>query len=402
MDKNESTLTEERTLLEGILHYVSIILRYKKMVFVITAAAMIGVVVFSIITLKLPAEKNPLPNVYQASAKIMFQNSLNASAGMASMLSTFGFDTSSTANIDSSQLALQVIQSKPFIDSVVKEFQIVNKFEIKDYPKTRSRAIISSNSEYLYDRNSSSLSISYTSTDKEFASNIVNYQVQLLEEWFQKAGVSVKTSQLSIMEEKLEELSNSITEIEEQIEKFQIQHGSLDITQLAETQAAILLDLRTSLNQIELEISQYTEYSNIEDPALTVLKTQKNNIINQIKSVESGYLSSDGRKIPSTEELPELALEFAHMQAELELQMQLYQTLSERYEVTKLTAAEESVFTILEYAEVPEEKIGPSRGKLCMIVSIVAFCASIVLALVFNALQGIITDPKTIAIIKGK
>ena len=90
------------------------------------------------------------------------------------------------------------------------------------------------------------------------------------------------------------------------------------------------------------------------------------------------------------------------MQADIELQMQLYRTLSERYEVTKLTAAEENVFTVLEYAEVPEEKIGPLRGKLCMIVSIVAFCGSIVLSLAFHSLKGVMTDPETIAMIRGK
>ena len=108
MDKKESTLPEERTLLEGILHYVSIILRYKKMVVIVTGAAMFVIVLFSLVTLKLPAKINPLPNIYEASAKIMFQNNLNSSAGMASMLSTFGFDTATTASTDSSQLALQV------------------------------------------------------------------------------------------------------------------------------------------------------------------------------------------------------------------------------------------------------------------------------------------------------
>ena len=402
MEKNESTFPEERTLLEGILHYLSIILKYKKMVVIVTGSAMIGVVIFSVISLLLPPEKSPLPNKYRSYAVIMFQGeSGGGAAGMSSMLSTFGIE-STGGSASPSQLALEVLRSRPFVDDVAKEFNVVEKFEIDDKIRTNSRKMIIDNSAYAYNQDSGALTIAYTSIYPQFAADLVNYEVELLEKWFQKEGVSTRANQLSLMEEKLEELRSGIGQIEEEIESFQIEHGALDITQLAESQAAILLDLRTTLNQIELEISQYTEYSTIEDPALVRLKTQRSNIINQIRRVEQGYISSDGKKIPSTDELPQLSLEFAHMRTELELQMQLYQTLSERYEVTKLTAAEESVFSVLEYAEVPEEKTEPSRGQLCMIVSVGAFFGSLVLALMLNMLSGIIADPKKVKILKGE
>ena len=401
MEKNESTLTEERTLLEGILHYVSIILKYKKMVVIITGAAMVGVVIFSIISLVLPPENSPLPNKYRAYAVLMFQNSGGASAGMGSMLSTFGIE-STGGEVSPAQLAQQVLRSRPFVDSVVDNLDIISRFEIKEKQKSYSRLVVMNNSEYFFNSDSGALTIAYTSIYPQFAADLVNYEVDLLGEWFQKEGVSTRANQLAMMEEKLEELRTEISKVEDEIEAFQIEHGALDITQLAESQAAILLDLRTTLNQVELEISQYTEYSTIEDPALIRLRTQRDNIINQIRRVEQGYISSDGRKSPSTEELPELSLQFAHMQTDLELQMQLYQTLSERYEVTKLAAAEEGVFSVLEYAEVPEEKEEPSRGQLCMMVSAGAFFGSLVLALVINMLKGIINDPKKIKILKGK
>ncbi len=403
MDKNESTFPKERTLLEGVLHYISIILKYKKMIVIITGSAMAGILLFSIISLLLPPDINPLPNKYRAYAVTMFQSSNSSTAGISSMLSTFGFDTAGAGGgADQSQIALQVLNSRPFIDNIVEHFNIIEKYKITNTVKTKSREVVINNSEYTYDRNSGALVIAFTSAEPQFAADLVNYTVQLLESWFQEEGISVRAHQLMMMEEKLEELKNSISKIEEEIESFQIEHGALDIAQLASSQAAILLDLRTTLNQVELEISQYTEYSTIDDPALIRLKTQRSNIINQIRRVEQGYISSDGRKIPSTDELPELSLEFAHMTTELELQMQLYQTLSERYEVTKLTATEENVLSILEYAELPDEKQGPSRGRLCILVTIGAFFLSLVLVLLIDFLKGIIKNPKTIEVIRGK
>ncbi len=393
MEKNQSTLTEERGAVELFLHYLSIILRYKIFIMVITTVAAISVVTFSIISIKLPPERSPLPNTYRSDAKLIFQSN-NDAGGMSSMLSMFGVDASMAGSIkDPSQMALQVLQSRPFLDSVSEHLNLPNRFGIEKNNKSLLRSIIYSGSRYIYDQSTGTFSISFTSTDPEFATEVVTAEVELLGEWFQKEGISMRSSQLQMLEDKLSELSIEISKIESEIETFQIEHGVLDIEQLAQTQAALLLDLRTRLNQIELEIGEYSEYSTIEDPALVRLNAQKSNIINQIRRIERGYISSDGRKMPSTEELPQLSLQFAHMTTDLELQMQLYKTLSERYEVTKLAAAEEGVFSILEPAEVPTEKVGPSRGRLCMMVTAGAFFGSIVLALLINMLLSVIKDP---------
>ena len=49
--------------------------------------------------------------------------------------------------------------------------------------------------------------IAFTNTDPVFAADLVNYKISLLEEWFLKEGVTVQSKHLSMMEDKLEELS---------------------------------------------------------------------------------------------------------------------------------------------------------------------------------------------------
>ena len=243
--------------------------------------------------------------------------------------------------------------------------------------------------------------IAFTSVDPVFAAEVVNYEINLLETWFLEQSVAIRSNELSLMEEKLEELASDMKVIEENIEKFQQEHGVLDIREIASAQSAMLTDLRTTLTNIELDIRAYAEYSTIEDPAIITLKNQRNNIIGQIRRIEAGYTSSDGRKMPSLAELPQLSLTFAHMQAELSLKNQLYMTLSERYEVTKLVASDVGAFSVLEPAEIPEEKIGPSRGKMCLTVTLGAFFAMIVLALAWEYLKKIINDPRIRQILRG-
>ena len=52
-------------------------------------------------------------------------------------------------------------------------------------------------------------------------------------------------------------------------------------------------------------------------------------------------------------------------------------------------------------AEVPDQKSGPSRGLLCIIVTFAAGFFSIFLAFVLNAIENIKKDPEAMAKLKG-
>ena len=87
---------------------------------------------------------------------------------------------------------------------------------------------------------------------------------------------------------------------------------------------------------------------------------------------------------------------------ELSAQQQIYSQLKVQYESLKVSmASEQPVFQILEYAEVPDQKSGPSRGKLCIIITFAAFFMSVFLAFAINAVQNIKQDPEAMSKLKA-
>lgn len=106
--------------------------------------------------------------------------------------------------------------------------------------------------------------------------------------------------------------------------------------------------------------------------------------------------------MPSREELPALAIEYSHLRMSHEIQMRIYQNLQEQYEVQKLATTGESVFSVLEPAEVPDEKSRPSRGELCMIVTLIGFFTSIALAILIDLIRNVKNDPEKRKILKGE
>ncbi|OQB01089.1 MAG: hypothetical protein BWY20_02426 [Spirochaetes bacterium ADurb.Bin215] len=98
-----------------------------------------------------------------------------------------------------------------------------------------------------------------------------------------------------------------------------------------------------------------------------------------------------------------VAMEMTRLQMELEAQKQVYTQLKTQYELLKVEMASETpVFQILELAEVPDRKSGPSRGMLCIIVTFAAGFLAIMLAFMLEAIENVKKDPEAMKKLTGK
>jgi uncharacterized protein involved in exopolysaccharide biosynthesis len=98
-----------------------------------------------------------------------------------------------------------------------------------------------------------------------------------------------------------------------------------------------------------------------------------------------------------------IMLELNRIQLELGAQRQIYSQLKVQYELIKIEIASEApVFQILEPAEVPDRKSGPSRGLICIIVSFAAGFFAVFLAFVLNAVENVKKDPAAMAKLRGE
>ena len=96
-------------------------------------------------------------------------------------------------------------------------------------------------------------------------------------------------------------------------------------------------------------------------------------------------------------------METTLLKTELQVQESVYGQLKSQYEMLKVTmASEQPVFQILEYAEVPDRKSGPSRGMLCIIVTFAAGFFSVFLAFLLNAIKNVRADPVAMAKLSSK
>jgi capsule polysaccharide export protein KpsE/RkpR len=390
----QTSAAGERTLLEGLLYYLGILWRYKALILVISVVGAVGIVAFSVVSLVLPPERSPLPNRYQATASLLLQRGANENMS-AGVLASLGIDMpGSSGGFDYGVIALEVLQNRSFIDTIVAQNDVVGRYEIEEKIRTKSREVVLNNATFDFDARSGILMIGYEHVDPEYAAQVTQSMVDELLAWFAARGGSDRLVAVETMEEKLAEVEDQIALIEGQIEEFQRTYGVLQVEEIAQTQSDLLGQFQSQLLQLDLQISNVRGTSNIEnDPELLALQAQRQNILELMDRIERGYAGTN-ELLPPRDELPGLAAEYTRFQMNLEIQGRIYEALTEQYEVAKLTADTDPAFTILEPVEVPEEKASPSRGQLCVMVTAGSFFGAIVIALLLNSIHNIARDPQ--------
>jgi len=257
------------------------------------------------------------------------------------------------------------------------------------------------NSRFDYDNKTRTITISFEDIDPVFAANVVNRLVELLHQRFATIGGNRNLIQKNLLENKLADVSAEMARLEALIQDFQLKQGVLSIEELATEQITMLAELRSQLILKEVEINTYSDLSRIQDPVIKRLKSERDNLLKLIREVESGFSSYEDI-MPAQKDLPELALEFAHLKRDLFVQEKIYEVLTQQYELAKLSIeGEEPIFQILELAEVPDKKSAPRRSIICMVTVVVVFFLSIIAAFVFNAIKNIKNDPEKMKRLKG-
>lgn len=315
----------------SLIDLFAVLLRYKWMIIITCVLSMIGVVVFSVISLCLPPEKSPLPNKYSPSAQMLIQESGSGGGGLSSMLASSGLSSlAGLAGVNvgggssNASLAQFLVSSNSLLDAVTDKFDIISRYKIEEYFKASSRKALKKTLTCNYDDETGIFSVSFTDIDPKFAQSVVNFVVDWLEDKFTELGLDSNKIKKENLERNIQSSYNEILRLEKEVQKIgaKVNYGT------------------------------------------------------------------------SAWNLPSVTTDVTKIQLELEAQKQVYMQLKTQYELLKVQMQSETpVFQIIERAEIPDQKSEPSRGMLCIVVTFAAFFISVFLAFLLNALKNIKNDP---------
>lgn len=376
-------------------------------IIIITLIFMIFILTYSIISLILPSEISYLPNVYSSSSTVILNNaqggsaldSMLASSGMSNIAGFAGI-SGGAGTISDAQLAIKLVTTYSFIEKINSEFNLDEVYETidSDFPETNLKKAILERLSISENEDTGLLTISYTDIDKYLATDIVNKVTDLLEDEFDKIDIIRNRNQLSVVEDKKQKVEIELDRLQNEILTFQKRYNLVDVNVVFSELMKQIAELQSQLLMKNVSIDSYSQISSIKDPGYLKLIAERDALLRAVKLVENG----ESGDYPPINKLPELSLELEYLKRELDVQATVYKSLITQIESLKLTAdGTGPTFQVLEMARVPEMKSGPSRGKICIIVTIAGFFFSILSVFIKEAWLNIKNDPDKIIKLKG-
>jgi tyrosine-protein kinase Etk/Wzc len=401
--RKETDLEEEDTQL-SLLDLANTIVRRRRMIIAATATIAVAALLISLASLLLPANTSFMPNLYKPSASMLVNS--DDSSGISSMLSSSGLSSLAglagvSGGTSYGQLSVYIAKSNMVLDALIDKFALTARYKVKKSPKTDTRKALLKHYSAAYDDKTGILTISFEDRDPEMARDLVNYAVSLIDQRFTLIGGNRNLTKKEQLEQKLSDIQAQMSEIENEIQAFQKKHGVLTVESAATEQVSTMAQVRSELIMKDMEIKTYGDMSKVQDPALMRLKAERDNLSKLLDQLEQG--SNKNEKIlPSQRELPALAIEFGHLQRDLAVQEKVFELLTQQYELTKLQiSGSDPIIQVLEPAEAPDKKSGPSRGMICVVATLAAFFLSILAAFVIEAVENVKKDPEAMAKLKG-
>ncbi len=337
MESDNKTDKDEVTLLQ----ILNILLKHKKFI-IISTLSIVGIsLIYLIISIILPPEMSPLPDIYTSSALVLVSDesrggisSIMAAPGLSDLASLAGLGG---ASMSYGKLAITLLKSRSIVDIIAEKFDIAKRYHIEEDSIGNKRKAILRHLITDFDTETSTLKIEYTDYDPEFAKNVVNQFVEILDKRFVNIGINRKRIQRDQLEHKLIEVKKEITRLELLIKDFQTRY------------------------KIFTE-SFYSDYVGV---------------------------------LPPQNQLPQLAMEFQRLQRDLMVQEKIYEMLTPQYELLKLTVeGEGQIIQVLELGEAPDVKSGPSRALILIIVVFITILSNFLIVFTYNWIKAIKKDNK--------
>jgi uncharacterized protein involved in exopolysaccharide biosynthesis len=380
-------------------------LKHKTLIIWVTCCVTGVVLLFSVVSLFLPSDISYLPNVFKPEATMLVNSndtsdisSMLASSGLSSLAGMAGISTGNTYG----DLSVYIAKSNSVVDSIIDKFSLTSRYKIKKSPKMDTREAFLKHYKAEYDDKTGILTLSFEDRDPQLACDLVNYAVSLVDQRFTLIGGNRNLTKKEQLEQKLADVQTGMTRLEGEIQDFQKKHGMLTVDIAASEQVQTLAQVRSELIMKDVEIQTYGDMAKVQDPAFMRLKSERENLSTLLDQLEKGSEQSS-KLLPSQRELPALAIEFGHLQRDLEVQEKVFELLTQQYELTKLQIqGSDPIIQVLDPAEVPDKKSGPARGLICVVAAFAGFFLSLFAAFIIEALKKIRNNPEVMAKLRGE
>ncbi len=315
------------------------------------------------------------PNEYTSSATLYIQESSSSALSCIAMLSGLGLNLGKSGG--GREYVQAILESRQMQDYLIDKFSIATNTKVigidkpkddKPMPAELIREVFNKSFSVDASPKSSAVTVSFKSYDEAFSKELLDTAIDKLSHLTK----TPKKNKRVFIEEQLEITKKELSDLENEMKAFQDEH----MVFTAESYSSKIIDKFAELEKaffqtsLELEMSKVLQESSASMDELAKLRAQilankaKNEALEKEIAVSKEQIDN----------VPAILMYFLRLKRQLSVREKMFATLTEQYELAKISEAEElGVFELLDPPNLPERKSGPARAKTCVLTGMAVF-----------------------------
>ena len=369
----------------GLLDIILVIAKRKTLVISICLLVAIAAIIYSLV----------VPQYWESKATLMpiaESGSLGSLGG--GFMDLLGSGLLQTDKYDMAVDFIYIMQSRKFQEEVIRKFNLIPYYKINEPDTLKAmelavKKLSESTMQIFYDQKTYLVNIIAETKNKELSRQIVQYHLDSLNKYILHSKMSKGRQKREFLEKQVDSHLQAVYSLSEQIRDFQKKNRSIDITQQTEAQLELYSDIVAEYMQTEIEHSLALSQYSADSPVVINLAEKLQLLKKKIKSLEKSGSDLVPEYIVQIDKIPDLAMQYAQMMLNLEIEKKIIEYLYPQFELAKLEEVKDlPTFEVYDAPQLAGIRSKPKRALTVVISTVAAFILSCLLALIIESLQG--------------
>ncbi len=285
----------------------------------------------------------------------------------------------------------ELLKSRRFAEDTINNFDLMKYFDIVEPDSLKAMDIALKNYskkviKVSYDEISELIRVSMTTQDKELSLNLVDYQLQLLDKYYNNEHIKKQREVRVFLEKRVEEVKEELHLADLAIKRFQSDNSAYQINQQIDTALDNYSQIILEKYKLELDYNLKSHVLGHDSPIVKQLALKDSLITEHIKEIESSNKENGLHK--NLSKIPTYTYTYKKLIRNQKLQELMYEHLVPIYETARINELK-SVHSmeIIDSPRLAGLRSKPKRALLIVFVSTMSLVLIIVYTSVLDSLR---------------
>lgn len=279
-----------------------------------------------------------------------------------------------------SDLFASIMRSQKIMDEIIKKYDLEKVFRTKTIYDTYNKLI---GMTQIIISPENIISVSVTHEDKYLAANIANSFIEELDRFNTETAMTMGKRYRIFIEERLKETEDTLAKNEQALRDFQEKHRTVALEEEIISAIETIAALKSQIILFEVKKGALSSSSQYTNPYLYDINRELRELKKQLSKIEFGTQDTTkkefgaGFAVPFSE-LPKVALEYARLMRDVEVQATIFKLLTQQYEQAKIMELKDTpTVQFLDHAVPAEKKSYPHRGMLLITACVISLLGGV-------------------------